>query len=1228
MTQRGPWSVKGIDSRAREVAREAAREEGMTLGAYLNKLILEEGQPPHAQQPNESQTSNRAPRRERVRSAEEQTTRSAAPTNSALDRLMRRIESAEARSTLAITGIDQSVVGLLSRLENAEHNQQAMGGHFEGLMDDIQKTYEALNLKIQRIEEDESSASNLRALKALEDALGKLASHVYQENELVGEETGAIKARLESGFAELGGRMDNIDTQIEDKLNDATADFQQAIQEAELRTEGTSRHLAERFSAIELDVADKLSHVSGMSNTMNDVHEDVTASLSGMNTMLAQIQERLSRAETLTDKAMHGLESRFEALDTRLADVQAYANEDVDQSMRRQFEDRFESLSEDLRQLVAATRVELAEEIEAATNSVDSNMLDKLSNAIGTINSRLEANDDMHAQTMEMVSDTVSRITESVEQRLSANQDQQARAMDQVTEQVTRISDSLETRLGQIELSSGKVETDALREEMIRFTNTLDERLEFLESREEATFDKVSAEVEKLADQLEQRVTQSEQRSAKAIEQVGEQVSSVAGRIEQRQREALTAFTEKLNGTQKRQDARLNGALSNVSDRLERMQEQSLLSISPVQKAITALAQRIEAIEDFSAPPYAERGETPSIPDMVEPSKIDTSVAPAMTAETSPPAQDDMSELEGFLSPVFSSDPDEMSVKKEIDNIDIIASDLDVGVQADKPSEDFEPGYQSWAEDANAILDDTLGGGTELTPENTKSAASDLAPPPMLDAEPGWHDDPLQTQDSDIFDTPFDQAPSAPDAFEPTAQQAETAYQEDYIMQARRAARDAATTDSKYGIKKPVKSNTSDGIAPKRAGLAALAAVAVVGTAGVLYMRSQSSTPAVNFDQENETASTLTALNAPNELVNSESDGTLADETPETAALAENTPPTDGVTASVAAALPVEADEENVPEVDVFEDAAPPPTLIPDPKPVSASTTPPRTAPTVFNAPRIPTRPSLGQAAQDGNRIAQFQAGMADLRSGRFTSGANWLRKAAEQGSATAQHELAILHENGTGTARDFAEARRWHGVAARSGHVEAMYDFATYNINGEGGAANASVAAEWFRKAAEYGHTDSQYNLAQLYTQGSGVTPSQIDALFWFELAARTGDVDARQSADELISSGSVSQEAAAQVRQRVANWRPSAKNPVANGQFGAQPWENNTGGSQTLAVQQVLSALGYNVGTPDGVMGQQTRIALRAFEQSQGLPVTGSINPQVVDALNAAADAERRRT
>lgn len=54
----------------------------------------------------------------------------------------------------------------------------------------------------------------------------------------------------------------------------------------------------------------------------------------------------------------------------------------------------------------------------------------------------------------------------------------------------------------------------------------------------------------------------------------------------------------------------------------------------------------------------------------------------------------------------------------------------------------------------------------------------------------------------------------------------------------------------------------------------------------------------------------------------------------------------------------------------------------------------------------------------------------------------------------------------------------------------------------------------------------------------------------------------------------------------------------------------------ASVLAVQQTLAAQGFDPGTPDGRMGAQTRSAIRAFQKSRGLRVTGQID----DALTAS--------
>ncbi|MBR1561514.1 MAG: peptidoglycan-binding protein [Clostridia bacterium] len=51
--------------------------------------------------------------------------------------------------------------------------------------------------------------------------------------------------------------------------------------------------------------------------------------------------------------------------------------------------------------------------------------------------------------------------------------------------------------------------------------------------------------------------------------------------------------------------------------------------------------------------------------------------------------------------------------------------------------------------------------------------------------------------------------------------------------------------------------------------------------------------------------------------------------------------------------------------------------------------------------------------------------------------------------------------------------------------------------------------------------------------------------------------------------------------------------------------------------AAQQALNAAGYDCGTPDGVMGNNTRSSLSAYQQAQGLTVTGTPTYETLVAL-----------
>ena len=91
------------------------------------------------------------------------------------------------------------------------------------------------------------------------------------------------------------------------------------------------------------------------------------------------------------------------------------------------------------------------------------------------------------------------------------------------------------------------------------------------------------------------------------------------------------------------------------------------------------------------------------------------------------------------------------------------------------------------------------------------------------------------------------------------------------------------------------------------------------------------------------------------------------------------------------------------------------------------------------------------------------------------------LRRAAEQGNASAQFNLGLMYDNGEGVPEDDREA------------------------------------VKWYRKAAEQGNLFAQYNLGVMYAKGEGVPEDYVKAYAWVNLAAARGDEKAVEAKDRI---------------------------------------------------------------------------------------------------------------
>ncbi|HHZ09977.1 MAG TPA: peptidoglycan-binding protein [Rhizobiales bacterium] len=269
---------------------------------------------------------------------------------------------------------------------------------------------------------------------------------------------------------------------------------------------------------------------------------------------------------------------------------------------------------------------------------------------------------------------------------------------------------------------------------------------------------------------------------------------------------------------------------------------------------------------------------------------------------------------------------------------------------------------------------------------------------------------------------------------------------------------------------------------------------------------------------------------------------------------------------------------------------------------------------------------ALREAADSGDPKALFEVG-SRYAEGRgvksdMAAAAKWYERSAELGFAPAQYRIGNFLEKGTGVERSIAKAKTWYQLAAEQGNASAMHNLAVLYAMGADGVADNESAARWFTKAAELGVKDSQFNLGILSAKGVGVPQDLEESYKWFALVAKAGDRDAATKRDEVANA--LRPEQLARARAAVELWKPKPVDPEANVVEIPEGWGEP--GTKTASVdmkkaianvQKILNKNGYEAGSADGVMGEKTKSAIRAFQADNGLEPTGEIDEKLVKLL-----------
>lgn len=515
MTSGAPWSVKGIDPKAREVAKDLARREGLTLGEWLNRMILEEEGPediasesyftdtkfnddarfieapqieapaatptlaPQIQAERPARTYYETPRRPEPEAVAQRPVppRYEAPEHPAdelgrvalaLDRLTERIETSEGRTGLAITGVEHSVRQAVARIEAAERESVAVAARFEGAVEEARTEQARAAERLRRVEQEAQGPRSAEALRALEQALGKVANHLYEGETRTRETLAALRDRVERAESGVGGAPVDV---IEQVVN--------------------------------------------------------------------RVGARLDEVEARTTEAMEGLRAAFSGLDTRVKAVESGSSPAI--------ETRLEQLAVNLSNRVEATRTEVTQKLQVAADG----RFDRMERKLSEMAEHVRSAEQRSAQAIERMGREVLTMADTLNRRVQTTENRSADAIEQVGGEVARIAQAMESRLGKTE----NVHAEALEKlgaEIGRITDRLTERIASSERRSAQAIDDVGEQVarvtekmnqrsERASDDLVERIRQSEERTARLLEEAREKIDARLAETGRRMQESIAA---------------------------------------------------------------------------------------------------------------------------------------------------------------------------------------------------------------------------------------------------------------------------------------------------------------------------------------------------------------------------------------------------------------------------------------------------------------------------------------------------------------------------------------------------------------------------------------------------------------------------------------------------------------------------------------------------------------
>ena len=421
MTAAAPWSVKGIDPKAREVAKELARRSGMTLGEWLNRVILEDDLPEEIASEDHFNARPLRAVAEPAKSYMPSPSFNAKPDELgriafALDRLTDRIEASETRTGLAISGVEHSVRHAMARIETAEREHLAVATRFDAAAEQLAAEQARAADRMRWMETELSGPRSAEALKIIEDQVTR-----------VGGEIAGAEARTRETLADLEARIANAEAGEDPAamIDQVVSRLAQRLADAEARTGDALDGLRDSLAQLDQRMYAADSSVRGdLDNRLTALADQLSRRVEDART---EIADRLAATGgTQVEARLGEMAQQIAAADQRSARAIEHMGREV------------LTMAETLNRRVQSAEQRSAEAIEQVGGEI--------ARIAGAVESRLGRTDQLHAEALERLGEEIGKITERLTDRIIQSERRAAQAIDDVGEQVAKVTERIEQR--------------------------------------------------------------------------------------------------------------------------------------------------------------------------------------------------------------------------------------------------------------------------------------------------------------------------------------------------------------------------------------------------------------------------------------------------------------------------------------------------------------------------------------------------------------------------------------------------------------------------------------------------------------------------------------------------------------------------------------------------------------------------------------------------------------